>query len=432
MKTAAMEAIKTLTDAGFPTFVVGGAARDLAMGRNPKDYDLCTSARPEDVMRLFTKTIPVGVSFGVVVVVIDGVQIEIATFRTDGCYSDARRPDIVFYGDTLEGDLERRDFTMNGLALSVPPYLGSSSANHRMMGNDEVILDFVGGLADIDAKVIRCIGDPATRFTEDALRMMRAVRFAAQLGFDIEERTKSAIIHLARNINRVSRERVRDEMFKILTSDHASRGISLLFSTGLAQHIFAPYVSELNVLGILQRFERFHVLTPITALAMFLTGMNNDCGLEPILHSLKLSTEEFDEVYEGLDAASDILLTRPGVNMSVYKRLARRKGLQTALLLVEQDLALYPFEGQESTQSIVDMLRSFTVLELYPKPLITGDDLVSMGMQPSRVFSIVLKAVETRQLDGTFTTRAQALDYVRGGEWVETEEEKEQYLALHK
>jgi len=244
MISAARKAMAILKAAGYEAHWVGGYVRDLILGRKPKDIDIATIARPDQIMALFDKTIPVGAQFGIVIVVIDGVQLEIATYREDGLYGDSRRPDVVFYTDTIRKDVERRDFTIGGLAMAPYPYLGEVPPDYRRVegkegDDDTVIIDWVGGLADIEAKVIRCIGDPVARFTEDKLRMMRAVRFAAQLGFDIEAGTKNAIIHMASKINQVSRERIRDEMAKLLTADYATRGISLLFSRAGTTHLLS-------------------------------------------------------------------------------------------------------------------------------------------------------------------------------------------------
>ena len=197
---------------------MGGCVRDLELGREPADYDVCTDARPERVQELFPRSLAVGARFGVILVVEDGVQVEVATFRSDIGYSDGRHPDHVVYADTPQEDVRRRDFTINGLLMD--PATGE-------------VLDFVGGRADLRAGIVRAIGDPRLRFTEDKLRMMRAVRFAARFGFRIEPETMAAAQSLAAQITQVSPERIRDELTKLLTEGAARRGFELLDETGL-------------------------------------------------------------------------------------------------------------------------------------------------------------------------------------------------------
>src|SRR5271155_617847 len=204
-----VKVMHTLENKGFEAFLVGGCVRDRILNRQSKDFDVTTDATPDQVRAIFTHTIPVGAKFGVVVVVMDGVQVEVATYRADGAYSDGRRPDDVQYSLSAKEDVVRRDFTMNGLLMD---------ANGQ-------IIDHVGGQADIDLSVIRAIGDPNVRFAEDALRMIRAVRFAAQLRFDIEIRTYEAIQANAGLLKVISRERIAAELFKILSSPFPLKGI---------------------------------------------------------------------------------------------------------------------------------------------------------------------------------------------------------------
>jgi poly(A) polymerase len=202
----------------YQSYLVGGCVRDLELGREPADYDVCTDAHPERVQELFPHSLTVGAKFGVILVVEDGVQVEVATFRSDIGYSDGRHPDRVVYSKTAEEDVRRRDFTINGLLRD--PATGE-------------ILDYVGGRADLRAGIVRAIGDPRLRFAEDKLRMMRAVRFAARFGFAIEPDTMAAAKGLAPQVLEVSLERIRDELTKLLTEGAARRGFELLDETGL-------------------------------------------------------------------------------------------------------------------------------------------------------------------------------------------------------
>src|SRR5579884_2134935 len=228
---AAIEVVKTLRAIGHQAFLVGGCVRDLLLGRSPSDFDVATSARPEEVLRLFPKTYAVGVQFGVVLVCseVEGqeTQTEVATFRNDGIYSDGRHPDAVSFSSTPREDVLRRDFTINGLLLD-PLAAGEPEG---------AILDFVGGRADLEAKVIRTIGPPERRFSEDKLRMLRAVRFAARFGYAIEPDTMRAVRSLAHEIRQVSQERIRDEIVKMLTEGHARRAFELLDDSGLLAQV---------------------------------------------------------------------------------------------------------------------------------------------------------------------------------------------------
>ena len=204
--------------------------RDLLLGRQPQDFDVATSARPEQVLAMFEKTMAVGAHFGVILVCTGDSVTEVATFRSDGAYSDGRHPDAVRFSDTPEEDVQRRDFTINGMMLDPV---------------DDRVLDFVDGLHDLHAGVVRAIGDPVRRFTEDKLRMLRAVRFAARFDFALDPGTAQAIRQLAPEIHQVSRERVRDELTRMLTEGHAKRAFELLDATGLLQQVL-PEVAKMK------------------------------------------------------------------------------------------------------------------------------------------------------------------------------------------
>lgn len=230
MRTTATEIVRRLQGAGFEAFWVGGCVRDFLLGREPKDFDIATNATPEQSEKLFPKTIPVGRQFGVLLVVEASHEFQIATFRAEADYKDGRRPETVRFSHARE-DAIRRDFTVNGLFFD--PVAGQ-------------LHDWVGGEADLRAKVIRTIGAPEDRFGEDHLRMLRAIRLAAQLGFEIEPATFAAVQRLAEKIRVVSAERVRDELIKLFTPPHAARGLALLQESGLMAHVLPELVSTLN------------------------------------------------------------------------------------------------------------------------------------------------------------------------------------------
>src|ERR1035437_172895 len=281
---AALQVLESLRAAGHEAYLAGGCAGDLLLGREPKDYDVATSATPDAGLALFPRTFAVGAHFGVVLVA-DGyeegyVVTEVATFRSDGAYSDGRHPDAVRYTTSAEEDVRRRDFTINGLLLD-PEQLASLNAGpstapgaqppHRrrpVVGDPgyapdsaqddssvdveqnlrSTVIDYVGGVADLEAGVVRAIGRPELRFAEDHLRMLRGVRFAARFGFELEAGTKFAIRALAPRINAVSRERVRDELTMMLTEGHARRAFELLDETGLLKEVL-PEVAKMKGVG---------------------------------------------------------------------------------------------------------------------------------------------------------------------------------------
>ncbi len=239
---AATAVVHSLAAAGYRAYLVGGCVRDLLMGHAPKDYDVATDARPDAVMALFRRSFGVGAHFGVVLVpmLVDGQEIvtEVATFRSDGVYSDGRRPDEVAYTDDPEQDVLRRDFTINGMLLDVDKYLATGNAAGAT-------LDYVGGREDLKAGVVRAIGKAVRRFSEDKLRMLRAVRFAARFEFVIERETFAAIRVLASEIGQVSRERMRDELTRMLTEGHAAAAFEMLEKSGLLAQVL-PEVAAMR------------------------------------------------------------------------------------------------------------------------------------------------------------------------------------------
>ena len=221
----AAQILKTLNAAGYEAYVVGGCVRDSILNRVPGDWDITTSALPEQVKELFHRTVDTGIQHGTVTVMMDKEGFEVTTYRVDGEYHDGRHPDAVTFTRSLEEDLKRRDFTINAMAY------------HPEHG----LVDLFGGMKDIDGKIIRCVGDPVERFTEDALRMLRAVRFSAQLGFTVEENTKAALARMSGNLEHVSAERIQTELVKLLVSDHPDY-LRTAWETGLTRE-FLPELS---------------------------------------------------------------------------------------------------------------------------------------------------------------------------------------------
>lgn len=253
----ARECLEALTGAGYAAYPVGGCVRDLLLGREPGDVDICTAARPETVMELFPRCVPTGLKHGTVTLPTSRGGLEITTFRREEGYTDSRHPDAVSFDAGLREDLSRRDFTVNAMALAP----------------DGEVIDPFGGREDLSRKRIRCVGEPDRRFREDALRMLRAVRFSAQLGFEIEETTAAALGENARRVERVSKERIKAEMEKILLSPRPQM-MALLFENGLLNHLYSPpTLPDLAPLAAVpptreDRWREFCRLTgfPITAL----------------------------------------------------------------------------------------------------------------------------------------------------------------------
>jgi poly(A) polymerase len=399
MHTAANFVMNTLRRNGFDANLVGGCVRDMVLGRDPKDFDVSTNATPEQVRPLFEKSTPVGAKFGVVVVMVDGHQIEVATYRADGAYSDGRRPDEVRYSESAQEDVERRDFTMNGLMSMIP------FSTSRWTSPSDFVTDHVGGVADIQAKVVRCIGDANKRFEEDALRMLRAVRFVSQLGFTIEQGTFDAIVANADRITMVSRERVAEELKKLVTGKFAVQGLAALASTGLFSRLFNPsFMEALNLTAMLEKFTKFPTTDPVRGLAMFMTECGSNRAMKDAVDSLKLPTDVRDTVVSAAGRMLDSLVSYS--NDASLKRFARMPGM------LEHGVDL--FEQRGGDPALVARFRALTPETVNPTPLVMGRDLLDMGFKPGPMFTTVLFEVETKQLNGELTTREDALNFARG------------------
>jgi poly(A) polymerase len=418
--------VRTLRDAGHEAFFAGGCVRDLVMGVAPHDYDVTTSARPDEVMALFDKTVPVGAAFGVVLVILGGREYEVATFRTEGGYSDGRHPDRVAFS-TAEEDVKRRDFTINGLLYD--PL-------------DERVIDYVGGRADIERRVVRTIGDPDERFAEDRLRLIRAVRFAARLGFEIDARTFEALVRLAPTVTGVSWERIRDELVKMLTAPNRGLALRLLHKTGLLKAV----LPEVDAMAGVAQPDEFHpegdvfehtvlVLdaleapTPVRALGALLHDVgkpatytevdrirfnNHDVvGAEladAVCKRLRLSNEMRQQV---VDVVRNHMrfMHAPEMREAKLKRLLRRETFDDELavhkadcLASHGDMTVYDFLVGKQAELPPEVIR--------PARLITGHDLIAAGYEPGPLFGEILDAVEDLQLEGALTSRDEALAWV--------------------
>ena len=423
----------TLRGRGHQAYFVGGCVRDLVLGREPADYDVCTDARPERVQELFPRSLAVGARFGVILVVEDDVQVEVATFRSDIGYSDGRHPDRVVYSNTPEEDVRRRDFTINGLLMD--PATGE-------------VLDFVGGRADLRASVVRAIGDPRLRFAEDKLRMLRAVRFAARFGFSVEPATMAAAQALARQVLEVSLERIRDELTKLLTEGAARRGFELLDESGLLAVVLPDIVRMKGV----QQPPQFHPegdvwihtrmmlekLQPQCSPTLAWGVLLHDVGKPPtfapakgpgtrirfdghvevgarmaehICRTLRFSNEDTEQV-ESLVANHLRFKDVHEMRVSTLKRFVRLPRFEEHLELHRLD-CLASHGSLEAYTFVQHFLLETPPEKVYPPKLVTGDDLKGMGLVPGPRFREILLAVEEAQLEGRLQDRESALQFAR-------------------
>jgi poly(A) polymerase len=468
-----------LRELGHVAYFAGGCVRDLLLGVAPKDFDVATDATPEQVMAAFERTESVGAHFGVVLVIDKTAErriaTEVATFRHDGAYSDGRRPDAVRFSEDPREDVLRRDFTINGLLLDVLRYEGGDPLNAS-------VLDYVGGRGDLEQRIVRAIGDPAVRFAEDKLRMLRAVRFAARLGFSIEHRTMAAMRAQAGEIGMVSAERVRDELTKILTEGAARRGFELLDESGLLQQVL-PEIARMH--GV-QQPPQYHpegdvwvhtmmLLEHLRAPASVPQGLKPDSnrggygtaeavpltrqGEAPIsatlawgmllhdvgkpatftapdptkagdrirfnghvevgvamarniLNRFRFSNEDMEQILSLVQhhmQFGDVMKMK----QSTLKRFLRLPKFEEHLALhfadcssAHGDLSKYEFVKQK--------LAAHSEEEIRPKLLLTGADLIAAGYRPGPAFKAMLTAAEDAQLEGTISTKDEALALVRG------------------
>jgi poly(A) polymerase len=474
-KAFAISIIRTLRDRGRQAYLVGGCVRDLLLGREPADYDVATDATPDEVILIFPETYAVGAQFGVVLVpapdpqsksvipnpqtksvipradetsqsevssesrkllfagsdaTLEARPVEVATFRSDVGYSDGRHPDQVRFSPDPREDVQRRDFTINGLLLD--PL------------NDE-LLDYVGGRKDLEAKIIRAIGDPALRFAEDKLRMLRAVRFAARFEYGIEPATFAAIQQRAFEIHQVSRERVRDELTKMLIEGHARRAFELLDETGLLHEV----LPEIEAMKGVEQPPEFHPEGDVFVHTMLLLknlprpcpptlawgGLLHDVGKPPtfrrapdrirfdshvdvgvkmaeaICRRLRFSNGDTEQILALVDnhmRFGDV----EKMKASTFKRFVRLRRFEEHLELHRLDctashrkLRMYDYTRQK--------IAELTPEAIHPKPLVGGGDLVAAGYSPGPQFKEILSAVEDAQLEGSLQSKDQAIRFVR-------------------
>ena len=426
-RETALYIIERLRQSGFEAYMAGGCVRDKLLGREPKDYDIATNARPEAVQRIFPRTVPVGSQFGVVMVMLEGESLEVATFRFDGPYLDGRHPSQVRFG-SMEEDIMRRDFTINGMMYDPT--------------RDRVI-DLVEGAKDIKRRVIRAIGDARRRFEEDHLRMLRAVRIAAGLDFTIDENTLQAIQEQAAMIARIAWERIGKEITRLLTEGGARKGFDLLDATGLLP-VLLPEVEATK--GVEQSPD-FHpegdVYVHTLATLEYLKDPTETLAYGCLLHDIakpacfKREGERISFIghcEKGAEMAVEVLkrLKRsravwervaylvgnhlkytqaPNMRLSTLKKFLREDGFEELLelsrvdsLSSKGDLRYYNFCKQR--------LADFKHEEIHPEPLVRGRDLIALGFSPGPLFQTILKQIEEAQLNGEIIDKDQALEWI--------------------
>jgi poly(A) polymerase len=433
MNSKALSIIKTLSEQGYQAVYAGGCVRDYILGLEPNDIDIATNARPNEIEALFPKTVAVGKAFGVIVVIVDGEEFEVATFRSDGAYSDGRRPDSIEF-TSLEEDARRRDLTINGMFYD--PLT-------------DKIIDVVGGQTDLEQKIIRLIGNPYDRIKEDKLRLMRVVRFAARLGFEIEENTLQAVQQNSQQILSVSAERIADEMTKILGVKDKKRALELLLGTGLLSEILPEVVA---MVGCEQPLE-FHKEGDVwvhTLLALGLLPENvsdtllwgvflHDIGkpstqtfedrirfsghdmkgkymAEEILKRLKFSNEFIDHVVSMVEHHMKFPVAEK-MRVSKLKRFMNLHKFDEHLELHRVD-CMSSHGGLEHYEFMQRKLKEFEAtpetvkLDKLPR-LVTGFDLIALGYPKGPSFRTMLDDVQDQQLEEKLFTRDQAIEYIK-------------------
>jgi putative nucleotidyltransferase with HDIG domain len=426
-KEKAIAIIKRLREAGYESYLAGGCVRDMLLGKTPQDYDISTNAKPDEVVKVFAKTVPVGAQFGVILVIVEGQPFEVASFRYDGPYLDGRRPAQVRYG-TLQEDIFRRDFTINGMV-------------YDPIGDQ--LIDLVGGRRDLDNKLVRAIGTPRARFEEDRLRMIRAIRFAANLDFTVESETFAAMCELAPSITQISWERIGEEVTRILTEGGAKPGFELLDRIGLLK-ILLP---EIDAMKGVEQSPDYHPEGDVFTHTMLTLGYLNSptetlaygCLLHDVGKPVCIRRDEtrltfYGHTEKGAAMAEEVLrrlkrsratrervaylvrnhlrhLQAPQMRLSTLKRFLGEDGIDELLELTRID-ALSANGDLQHYRFCIEKLAELKTEEIHPEPLLRGRDLIAMGFSPGPNFHEILKHVEEAQLGGELLSREQAMAWV--------------------
>ncbi|MEI6609405.1 MAG: CCA tRNA nucleotidyltransferase [Deltaproteobacteria bacterium] len=421
-----------LRSAGFEAYFVGGCVRDFVMGVVPADYDIVTSAIPDQVIALFNRTVAIGAKFGVVAVIVGGYSYEVATFRSDDVYIDGRRPSNVHFTCAKE-DVFRRDFTVNGLLMD--PVTGE-------------ITDYVDGLTDIQKKIIRTIGDPDKRFQEDHLRMLRAIRFTANLNFKLDSSTQESIAKKIAQIQTISAERIQDELNKLLTRGGARRGLELMAQTEMLREI----LPEVGAMQGIEQPPRFHPEGDVwqhTLMMMEILSEEKEAALNPvmawgallhdvgkpvsrtedengvhfyghvqhggkiadgIMHRLKFSRAQRESVLDLILQHMNFMNVQK-MRPARLKRFLRMPDFDLHLELHRLD-CLASHGMLDNYEFCRNQLENLTMEELHPPRLLTGDDLIALGFTPGKIIGEILRALEDEQMEGRISSQDEAKIFV--------------------
>lgn len=397
LRAGAREVAAKLRDAGFEAYFAGGCVRDLLRGEQPKDYDVVTDARPEQVTKVFRRTVQVGAAFGVVRVLLgQGREYEVATYRTESGYTDGRRPDHVVYSRSKEEDVHRRDFTINALLMDP---------------ETEEIFDAVGGRADLEARVIRAVGDPDARFGEDRLRMLRAVRFAARFGFEIEAKTREVMSAHAPDIRVVSVERIVTELEGIWASPAPERGLSLLAETGLFQALFPAIVPGEELHAQLGRLPAAGVALEgraklDVAWATVFAGLEPR-ALEDQLLALKLSRADLRGILRLARVRPLLLEPARGARADLVRQVIDPEHPSARVYL-----EVLAGRGTPAAQVWAQVEADLAAEPLPRLPVLSGKDLEQLGYAPGPRFKEILAGVEVEVLERRIRTRDEAVAWV--------------------
>lgn len=423
-----IQVLEMLVAAGYESYFVGGCVRDYLLHRKAKDWDITTVATPDEVKIIFPDADFVGAHFGVSLIKTECGSVEVATFRTDGSYGDSRHPDTVTFTKDVKEDLQRRDFTMNALLMDV----------------DGKVIDHVDGIQDLNKKMIRCVGDAEDRFREDALRMLRAIRFSCQLGFQIEESANLAIHSLRQRVQSLSAERIQQELNRILLSGRAATGIRWMDQTGLLMEIL-PEIYQLkkvpqnplhhpegdvftHTLLLLKQLEKDCSLTLALVALLHDVGKHETLGwkngqptfygheengaviAERILRDLKYPNKVIETV---------VSHTANHMKFRLVKEMKKAKLLRFVRQpYFEELLQLHAYDAKAGSGNLDHYHFALHVLSttppevLIPERLVTGEDMIAMGFTPGPIFKDILEGVETHQLEGKISTRVEALKFI--------------------
>jgi poly(A) polymerase len=443
LRSSALEIVERLQLAGHPAFWVGGCVRDFLLGREPQDYDIATSARPEQIEKLFKRTVAVGRKFGVMVVVENGQPFQVATFRAEADYRDGRHPEQVTFSDA-QADAQRRDFTVNGLFYDPAA---------------EKLHDWVGGEKDLRAKIIRTIGSPGERFAEDHLRLLRAVRFAAQLNFEIESQTFAAVRALAPKIELISAERIRDELIKLFSPPHAARGLVLLRDSGLLPGVLPEVVTTIaceqspdfhpegtvfeHIRLMLEKMATnppsprsgfgaasahpslpwmvilHDIAKPATAELDPATGKIHFYGhekvgaalAERILQRLRFPKKQTDEIVACVRQHMQFKDVKQ-MRKATLRRLLLRKTFPLELELHRLD-CLGSHGALDHYEFLVQQAAELEKQPAIRPPLLTGNDLIALGVKPGPALGALLAEIREKQLSDELKTPRQARAWVK-------------------